>query len=68
LAPLVKPPSNREEMLLTFLKAQLLGVFVGQAFHQFADGDLDAEFLAQLPRQTLLEGFVRLAFAAGKLP
>ena len=52
-------------------KFQVDGLFrvgVGDLFKQFADGDLDAQFLAQFADQALLEGFVRLAFAAGKFP
>ena len=35
---------------------------------QFTDGNFHAEFLADFPDKTLLEGFARLAFAAGKFP
>ena len=46
----------------------LFRVGVGDFFKQFADGNLDAKFLADFADEALLEGFARLAFAAGKFP
>jgi hypothetical protein len=41
---------------------------VGDFLKQFADGNFHAEFLADFADEALLEGFVRLALAAGKFP
>ena len=41
---------------------------MGDEVQQFAHFDLNPQFLPQLPAQTLLKGFARLAFATGKLP
>jgi hypothetical protein len=45
-----------------------LRVNVSDRINLLADGHFDAEFLQQLTLQAALEGFGRLAFAAGKLP
>ena len=45
-----------------------LRIGVGDGFKEFADGDGHAQFLADFADQALLEGFARLAFAAGKFP
>jgi hypothetical protein len=43
-------------------------IFMGDAFNQLPDLDLDAQLLDQFPRQALFEGFVRLPFASRELP
>ena len=45
-----------------------LRIGVGDGLKEFADGDFHAEFLADFADEALLEGFARLAFAAGKFP
>ena len=47
---------------------RFLRVVVIDGFDQLADGYVDAELLLKFARETLLEGFVRLALAAGKFP
>ena len=47
---------------------RFLRVVMREAFQNFADDYFNAQFFAQLPRQTFLEGLARLAFAAGKFP
>lgn len=61
---LVAQPAAAEE---TEVDA-LFRIVVGQVLHQFQDGHIDAQFLAQLARQAGFKRFPRLTFAAGKLP
>ena len=44
------------------------GVVVGDFLKRLAKSNLDAQFLAKLTHEALLDSFARLAFAAGKLP
>ena len=44
------------------------GVVVGDFLEQLAKRNLDAQFLAKLTHEALLDSFARFAFAAGKLP
>jgi hypothetical protein len=53
------------------IKAEVDGFFrilMGDIFKELANGDLDAEFFAQLPNQTGLERLSWLQFAPGKFP
>jgi hypothetical protein len=51
-----------------FQEHRFLGVSVGEGFDRFVNFYFDAQFLAQFAGKTLFEGFIRLAFAAGKFP
>src|SRR5262249_10361282 len=43
-------------------------ILVGEVFDQLTDDDLDAEFLAKLANQALLERFTGLEFTTRELP
>ncbi len=46
----------------------LFSIIVDDALHELAHLNFDPQFFMQLPRQALLEGLIRLAFAAGEFP
>ena len=51
-----------------FQMHRFFGIGMGNFLEELADGNLHAQFFADLPNQALLEGFPGLALAAGKFP
>lgn len=58
-----QPGASKEAKLDGFLR-----VIVRDGLDEFADLDLNVQFLAELPPQALLEGLIRLALAAREFP